>query len=81
MTKASRSPDSFISAASFGETRVLTEAAINRKVDYLRGLKENVIIGCLVQAGTGMQSRFRSRRRRRPLRARGDSSLRGSDLR
>ena len=56
ITKASLSTDSFISAASFQETtRVLTEAAINGKVDYLRGLKENVIMGRLVPAGTGME--------------------------
>jgi DNA-directed RNA polymerase subunit beta' len=55
ITKASLSTDSFISAASFQETtRVLTEAAINGKVDYLRGLKENVIMGRLIPAGTGM---------------------------
>jgi DNA-directed RNA polymerase subunit beta' len=56
ITKASLSTESFISAASFQETtRVLTEAAINGKVDYLRGLKENVIMGRLVPAGTGLQ--------------------------
>jgi len=55
ITKASLSTDSFISAASFQETtRVLTEAAIQGKMDYLRGLKENVIIGHLIPAGTGM---------------------------
>ena len=55
ITKASLSTDSFISAAVFQETtRVLTEAAINGKVDYLRGLKENVIMGRLIPAGTGM---------------------------
>jgi DNA-directed RNA polymerase subunit beta' len=55
ITKASLSTDSFISAASFQETtRVLTEAAINGKVDNLRGLKENVIMGRLIPAGTGM---------------------------
>jgi DNA-directed RNA polymerase subunit beta' len=55
ITKASLSTDSFISAASFQETtRVLTEAAINGRVDYLRGLKENVIMGRLIPAGTGM---------------------------
>jgi DNA-directed RNA polymerase subunit beta' len=55
ITKASLSTDSFISAASFQETtRVLTEAAINGAVDYLRGLKENVIVGRLIPAGTGM---------------------------
>ena len=55
ITKASLSTDSFISAASFQETtRVLTEAAIQGKADHLRGLKENVIIGHLIPAGTGM---------------------------
>jgi len=55
ITKASLSTDSFISAASFQETtRVLTEASINGAVDYLRGLKENVIVGRLIPAGTGM---------------------------
>jgi DNA-directed RNA polymerase subunit beta' len=59
ITKASLSTESFISAASFQETtRVLTEAAIQGKVDYLRGLKENVIIGHLIPAGTGM-NRYR----------------------
>ena len=57
ITKASLSTDSFISAASFQETtRVLTEAAIAGRVDYLRGLKENVIVGRLIPAGTGMQT-------------------------
>jgi DNA-directed RNA polymerase subunit beta' len=56
ITKASLSTDSFISAASFQETtRVLTEAAISGRVDYLRGLKENVIMGRLIPAGTGMK--------------------------
>ncbi len=55
ITKASLSTDSFISAASFQETtRVLTEASISGKVDHLRGLKENVIVGRLIPAGTGM---------------------------
>ena len=54
ITKASLSTDSFISAASFQETtKVLTEAALNSKVDGLRGLKENVIMGRLIPAGTG----------------------------
>ncbi|HLE17284.1 MAG TPA: hypothetical protein VI728_03260, partial [Syntrophales bacterium] len=54
-TKASLSTQSFISAASFQETtRVLTEASIAGKVDYLRGLKENVIMGRLIPAGTGL---------------------------
>ncbi|MCU1310863.1 MAG: DNA-directed polymerase beta subunit, partial [Candidatus Angelobacter sp.] len=56
ITKASLSTDSFISAASFQETtRVLTEASINGAVDHLRGLKENVIVGRLIPAGTGME--------------------------
>ncbi len=60
ITKASLATDSFLSAASFQETtRVLTEAAIKGKLDPLLGLKENVIIGKLVPAGTGM-SRYRS---------------------
>lgn len=56
ITKASLSTQSFISAASFQETtRVLTEASLAGKVDYLRGLKENVIMGRLIPAGTGLQ--------------------------
>jgi DNA-directed RNA polymerase subunit beta' len=56
ITKASLSTDSFVSAASFQETtRVLTEASISGKVDNLRGLKENVIVGRLIPAGTGME--------------------------
>ncbi len=56
ITKASLSTDSFISAASFQETtRVLTEASINGAVDTLRGLKENIIMGRLVPAGTGTE--------------------------
>jgi DNA-directed RNA polymerase subunit beta' len=56
ITKASLSTESFISAASFQETtRVLTEASISGKVDYLRGLKENVIMGRLIPAGTGLE--------------------------
>jgi len=55
ITKASLSTESFISAASFQETtRVLTEASISGKIDYLRGLKENVIMGRLIPAGTGL---------------------------
>lgn len=57
ITKASLTTESFISAASFQETtKVLTEAAISGKVDHLRGLKENVIMGRLVPAGTGLIS-------------------------
>jgi DNA-directed RNA polymerase subunit beta' len=58
ITKASLSTDSFLSAASFQETtRVLTEAAINGQIDRLRGLKENVIIGKLIPAGSGAIAR------------------------
>ena len=57
ITKASLSTESFISAASFQETtKVLTEAAIWGKTDTLRGLKENVIMGRLVPAGTGLMA-------------------------
>ncbi len=66
ITKASLSTDSFISAASFQETtRVLTEAAIMGKRDDLRGLKENVIVGRLIPAGTGLA--YHNARRRQKL--------------
>jgi DNA-directed RNA polymerase subunit beta' len=66
ITKASLSTDSFISAASFQETtRVLTEAAIMGKRDDLRGLKENVIVGRLIPAGTGLA--FHKARKSREL--------------
>ena len=56
ITKASLATDSFLSAASFQETtKVLTEAAIKGKIDHLAGLKENVIIGKHIPAGTGMK--------------------------
>ncbi|MCG6395536.1 DNA-directed RNA polymerase subunit beta', partial [Vibrio alginolyticus] len=65
ITKASLATESFISAASFQETtRVLTEAAVAGKRDELRGLKENVIVGRLIPAGTGFayhQDRIRRR--------------------
>jgi DNA-directed RNA polymerase subunit beta' len=62
ITKASLSTESFISAASFQETtKVLTQAAIEGKIDYLRGLKENVIMGRLIPAGTGLP-RYRNLR-------------------
>ncbi|MGA9992441.1 MAG: hypothetical protein WBP86_08945, partial [Thiobacillaceae bacterium] len=65
-TKASLSTDSFISAASFQETtRVLTEAAIMGKRDELRGLKENVIVGRLIPAGTGLA--YHNTRRRQTV--------------
>jgi DNA-directed RNA polymerase subunit beta' len=57
ITKASLASNSFVSAASFQETtRVLTEAATTSKIDYLKGLKENVIIGHMIPAGTGLQA-------------------------
>jgi DNA-directed RNA polymerase subunit beta' len=71
ITKASLSTDSFISAASFQETtRVLTEAAIMGKKDDLRGLKENVIVGRLIPAGTGLAF-HNARKRQRELEAAG----------
>ncbi len=77
ITKASLSTDSFISAASFQETtRVLTEAAIMGKRDDLRGLKENVIVGRLIPAGTGLA--YHNTRRRNQARGAGGLSL-GSD--
>ncbi|NJN67881.1 MAG: hypothetical protein HC884_14815, partial [Chloroflexaceae bacterium] len=67
ITKASLNTDSFLSAASFQETtRVLTEAAINGSVDYLRGLKENVVIGKLIPAGTGIEKRMDGNQRTLP---------------
>jgi DNA-directed RNA polymerase subunit beta' len=65
ITKASLATDSFISAASFQETtRVLTEAAVRGLRDELLGLKENVIVGRLVPAGTGLAHHAERRRRR-----------------
>ena len=65
ITKASLSTESFISAASFQETtRVLTEAAVNGKRDELRGLKENVIVGRLIPAGTGLAYHAERKRQR-----------------
>ncbi len=65
ITKASLSTESFISAASFQETtRVLTEAAVTGKMDDLRGLKENVVVGRLIPAGTGFAHHADRRRRR-----------------
>ena len=66
ITKASLATESFISAASFQETtRVLTEAAVTGKHDPLRGLKENVVVGRLIPAGTGLA--YHSERRRKRL--------------
>ena len=65
ITKASLSTESFISAASFQETtRVLTEAAVTGKRDYLRGLKENVVVGRLIPAGTGLAYHSERKRKR-----------------
>ena len=65
ITKASLATDSFISAASFQETtRVLTEAAVTGKKDHLRGLKENVVVGRLIPAGTGMEFHDRLRNKK-----------------
>ncbi|RKQ95908.1 DNA-directed RNA polymerase subunit beta' [Kushneria sinocarnis] len=65
ITKASLATESFISAASFQETtRVLTEAAVTGKRDYLRGLKENVVVGRLIPAGTGLAHHAERRRKR-----------------
>ena len=61
ITKASLATESFLSAASFQETtKVLTDAAIEGKVDHLNGLKENVIIGKLIPAATGLKQYRRS---------------------
>ena len=71
ITKASLATESFISAASFQETtRVLTEAAVGGKADELRGLKENVIVGRLVPAGTGLT--YHQDRRDQKKQAQGD---------
>jgi len=65
ITKASLATDSFISAASFQETtRVLTEAAVSGKQDFLRGLKENVVVGRLIPAGTGFAYHQERKRKR-----------------
>ncbi|WP_027349290.1 DNA-directed RNA polymerase subunit beta' [Halotalea alkalilenta] len=65
ITKASLATESFISAASFQETtRVLTEASVTGKRDFLRGLKENVVVGRLIPAGTGLAHHAERRRRR-----------------
>jgi DNA-directed RNA polymerase subunit beta' len=74
ITKASLATESFISAASFQETtRVLTEASVNGKVDGLRGLKENVIVGRLIPAGTG--SAYHKERRRKRSEMQGEEAI------
>jgi DNA-directed RNA polymerase subunit beta' len=80
ITKASLATESFISAASFQETtRVLTEAAVTGKRDNLRGLKENVVVGRLIPAGTGLS--YHSERKRRRLEEPGKrESISASDV-
>jgi DNA-directed RNA polymerase subunit beta' len=79
ITKASLSTDSFISAASFQETtRVLTEAAIMGKKDDLRGLKENVIVGRLIPAGTGLTFHT-TRKKQRLLLTAGETAVVGEE--
>ncbi len=80
ITKASLATESFISAASFQETtRVLTEAAVTGKRDYLRGLKENVVVGRLIPAGTGF-AYHSERRRRRAKEALGETTATASEV-
>ena len=75
VTKASLNTESFLAAASFQETtRVLTEAAITGATDHLVGLKENVIIGKLIPAGTGVQGRKELLGKQRPSAWRGDAT-------
>ena len=70
ITKAALATESFVSAASFQETtRVLTEAAVTGKKDYLRGLKENVIVGRLIPAGTGLKYHEDRRRKREAIKS------------
>jgi DNA-directed RNA polymerase subunit beta' len=80
ITKASLATESFISAASFQETtRVLTEAAVTGKRDFLRGLKENVVVGRLIPAGTGF-AYHSERRRRRAKEAMGETTATASEV-
>ena len=79
ITKASLATDSFISAASFQETtRVLTEAAVTGKKDHLKGLKENVVVGRLIPAGTGME--FHDRLKSKKLGEFDDQLLSNDDI-
>ncbi|WP_438952315.1 DNA-directed RNA polymerase subunit beta' [Porticoccus sp.] len=78
ITKASLATESFISAASFQETtRVLTEAAVTGKADFLRGLKENVVVGRLVPAGTGLTYHKQRREAREVV---GETTVSASDI-
>ena len=79
ITKASLATESFISAASFQETtRVLTEAAVTGKRDYLRGLKENVVVGRLIPAGTGLT--YHEERKRTRAAAGGESMVSAQEI-
>ena len=79
ITKASLATESFISAASFQETtRVLTEAAVTGKRDFLRGLKENVVVGRLIPAGTGLA--YHAARKKRDAEAAESDSVSASDV-
>jgi DNA-directed RNA polymerase subunit beta' len=79
ITKASLATDSFISAASFQETtRVLTEAAVTGKVDKLRGLKENVVVGRLIPAGTGLA--YHAKRRKDKEDVQKETTVSASDV-
>jgi DNA-directed RNA polymerase subunit beta' len=76
ITKASLATESFISAASFQETtRVLTEAAVTGKRDNLRGLKENVIVGRLIPAGTGLTYHNERKKKRLARLAKSEGSV------
>ena len=80
ITKASLATDSFISAASFQETtRVLTEASVTGKLDKLRGLKENVVVGRLIPAGTGLAYHSKRLKEKEDARA-NNASVSASDV-
>jgi DNA-directed RNA polymerase subunit beta' len=82
ITKASLATESFISAASFQETtRVLTEGAVTGKKDHLRGLKENVVVGRLIPAGTGLAYHSeRKRKRQEQMRAEGTATVSAEEV-
>jgi DNA-directed RNA polymerase subunit beta' len=81
ITKASLATESFISAASFQETtRVLTEAAVTGKRDFLRGLKENVVVGRLIPAGTGLAYHAERKRKSEERRAKKESTVSAADI-
>ena len=81
ITKASLATESFISAASFQETtRVLTEAAVTGKRDYLRGLKENVVVGRLIPAGTGLAYHAERKRRKEEVEPTSSTTVSAADI-